>query len=226
MAAAVRSLHGGADIGLRPGAGRNAVDVPAAAHAIARAVPLPALDLKLNATQVGGPTVSYVRLGSGMHIDTVEAADYHVNLPLPGGTDSRSGRLERVQSTPRRAAVFLPGLPADIDWPGACAQSCLVFPRRTLELSSRRCWTGRCPSRSCSPPPWSGIGRAWVAALRLIERQAGYRPGLLETYARCTKPVLRRPLEPGQYLAIRYTRTAGRDRGGDLGRLPRRLLRL
>jgi hypothetical protein len=72
----------------------------------------PALDLKLNATQVGGLTVSYVRLGSGMHIDTVEAADYHVNLPLPGGTDSRPGRLERVQSTPRRAAVFLPRVPS------------------------------------------------------------------------------------------------------------------
>jgi hypothetical protein len=37
-----------------------------------------------------------------------------------------------VQVTPQRAAVFMPGLPADIGWRGDCAQFCLMFPHRRL----------------------------------------------------------------------------------------------
>jgi hypothetical protein len=83
--------------------------------------------------RVGEVTTSYVRFRRAVHFDTAEAEHYHVNLPLHGGTDSRSGRLERVQSTPERAAVFMPGLPADIGWRGDLAQFCLILPRHTLQ---------------------------------------------------------------------------------------------
>ncbi|HEV7828620.1 MAG TPA: hypothetical protein VGP04_07170 [Pseudonocardiaceae bacterium] len=71
-------------------------------------------------------------LGRNVELVTAEADHYHVNIPITGGTDSRSGRLERVQVTPQRAAVFMPGLPADIGWRGDCAQFCLMFPHRRL----------------------------------------------------------------------------------------------
>jgi AraC-like DNA-binding protein len=141
------------------------------------------VDLRLNATQVGALTVSYVRVGRDLHVDTAEAENYHVNLPLSGGTRSRSGRLERVESTSRLAAVFMPGLPADIDWYAACGQFCLMFPRRVLrqELEAML-------DRSLSAPivfapamdVTSGAGRAWLDVLRLIEGQASYPEGLLD----------------------------------------------
>jgi hypothetical protein len=136
------------------------------------------VDLRLNAAHVGELTVSYVRFGSDLQLATAEAENYHVNLPISGGAYSRSGRLEHVQSTPQRAAVFMPGLPADIDWPRACAQFCLMFPRRVLQQELEAML-----DRSLSEPivfapameVTSGAGRAWLDVLRLIEAQAGYR---------------------------------------------------
>jgi hypothetical protein len=83
---------------------------------------------RLGAAGIG----SFSLLGRNIELVTAEADHYHVNIPITGGTDSRSGRLERVQVTPQRAAVFMPGLPADIGWRGDCAQFCLMFPHRRL----------------------------------------------------------------------------------------------
>lgn len=83
---------------------------------------------RLGAAGIG----SFSLLGRNIELVTAEADHYHVNIPITGGTDSRSGRLERVQVTPQRAAVFMPGLPADIGWRGDCAQFCLMFLHRRL----------------------------------------------------------------------------------------------
>ena len=42
------------------------------------------VDLTLNATRVGAVTVSYVRVGHDLQMDTAEADDYHVIVPLTG----------------------------------------------------------------------------------------------------------------------------------------------
>jgi AraC-like DNA-binding protein len=140
------------------------------------------LPLGLNAIRVGEVTISYVRLGCDVQVDTVEAENYHVNLPVSGGTVSRSGRLERVETTPGRAAVFMPGLPADIAWRAGCAQFCLMFPRPVL-LQELEAMLGRPPREPITFSPamdvTSGAGQAWLDALRLIERQARYSQGLL-----------------------------------------------
>jgi AraC-like DNA-binding protein len=145
--------------------------------------PITDLDLRLNAIRLGTLTVSYARMGIGLRVDTAEAENYHVNLPLFGGTDSRSGRLEPVRSTPGRAAVFMPGLPAEIDWQAGCAQFCLMLPRAVLQqeleamldrpLSDPLVFTPAMDVRS-------GDGRAWLDLLRLIERQSSYSHGLLD----------------------------------------------
>jgi AraC-like DNA-binding protein len=140
------------------------------------------LPLGLNAIRVGEVTISYVRLGRDVQVDTVEAENYHVNLPVSGGTLSRSGRLERVETTPGRAAVFMPGLPAEITWRAGCGQFCLMFPRRVLQQELET-MLGR-PLRepltfSPAMDVTSGAGQAWLDALRLIERQGRYSQGLL-----------------------------------------------
>jgi AraC-like DNA-binding protein len=140
------------------------------------------VDMRLNATQVGGLTVGYVRFGRDVHVDTAEAENYHVNLPVSGGTRSRSGRLDSVTSTPERAAVFMPGLPADIDWHGACGQFCLMLPRAVLQQELESMLDRPLTEPIVFAPAMdvtSGAGRAWLDALRLIERQAGHGRGLL-----------------------------------------------
>jgi AraC-like DNA-binding protein len=140
------------------------------------------LDLELNATRVGDVTVTYVRFRRGVQIDTAEAENYHVNLPVSGGTVSRSGRLEQVESTPGRAAVFMPGLPADIAWRAGCAQFCLMFPRPVLQ-QELEAMLGRPLREPITFTPamdvTTGAGQAWLDALRLIERQARHSRGLL-----------------------------------------------
>ena len=55
------------------------------------------LDMALNARLVDDMTTAYARFGRDVELVTAEADDYHVNIPITGRTDSRSGRLERVQ---------------------------------------------------------------------------------------------------------------------------------
>jgi AraC-like DNA-binding protein len=145
--------------------------------------PTAPLDMALNARLVGDVTASYVRFGRDLELVTAEAENYHVNIPITGGTDSRSGRLERVQATPQRAAVFMPGLPADIGWRGDCAQFCLMFPRRRLhhELEAL---LDRPLSRPIEFAPAMDLttrrGRAWVDTLWLIERESQRPDNLLD----------------------------------------------
>jgi AraC-like DNA-binding protein len=141
------------------------------------------LDLGINATRVGDVTVSYVRLGRDMLVETAEAESYHVNLPSSGGTYSRSGLLEQVRTTPRRAAVFMPGLPADIEWQAGCAQFCLMFPRHLLQQELEAMLDRPLPAPITFSPAMdvtSGAGKAWTDVLRLVERQTRYRDGLLD----------------------------------------------
>ncbi|SFK74923.1 AraC family transcriptional regulator [Geodermatophilus ruber] len=141
------------------------------------------LDLGLNATRVGDVTVTYVRFGRGVQIDTAEADNYHVNLPITGGTVSRSGRLEPVASTPQLAAVFMPELDAELEWQAGTAQFCLMLPRHVLqqELEAMLDRPLAAPLAFAPAMDVTGdAGRAWVDALRLIERQSRYSHGLLD----------------------------------------------
>jgi AraC-like DNA-binding protein len=129
-------------------------------------------------------TAGYVRFGRDVEVVTAEADNYHVNLPITGGTDSRSGRLERVQATPQRAAMFMPGLPADIGWRADCAQFCLMFPRRQLH-QELEAMLDRPLARPIEFAPAMDLttdrGRAWVDTLWLIERESR-RPNNLLGY--------------------------------------------
>jgi hypothetical protein len=141
------------------------------------------LDLGLNATLVGDVTVTYVRFRRGVQIHTAEAENYHVNLPITGGTVSRSGRREPVASTPQLAAVFMPELDAELQWQAGTAQFCLMFPRHVLqqELEAMLDRPLAAPLAFAPAMDVTGdAGRAWVDVLRLIERQSRYSRSLLD----------------------------------------------
>ena len=141
------------------------------------------VDMRLNALRVGDVTVAYARFGRAVEVATVEAENYHVDLPISGSARFRAGRLERVEGTPRRAAVYMPGESAGIDWGGGCGQFCLMFPRALLqgELEAML-------DRPLAQPLVfaetmdvdTDTGRSWRDTLWLVERQARHAHGLLD----------------------------------------------
>jgi AraC-binding-like domain len=106
-----------------------------------------------------------------------------VDLPICGSARFRTGRLECVEGTPRRAAVFMPGESAAIDWSGGCGQFCLMFPRALLQRELEAML-----DRPLVKPlvfveamdVGTHTGRSWLDVLRLVERQARYAHGLLD----------------------------------------------
>jgi len=141
------------------------------------------LDMALNAVSVGNVTASYLRFGRHVRINTADCQNYHLNFPLQSGTCSRSGRLERVHSTPERAAVFMPDLPADIDWRDDCTQFCLMFPRHILQVELEAMLDRPLTEPIRFAPAMdltTELGRAWQDALHLVERQSRYEHGLLD----------------------------------------------
>jgi AraC-like DNA-binding protein len=141
------------------------------------------VDMRLNAVRVADVTVAYARFGRAVEIATAEAENYHVDLPLSGSARFRAGRREYVEGTPRRAAVFMPGEPAAIDWSGGCGQFCLMFSRALLQQELEAML-----DRPLAEPLVfaeamdvdTDTGRSWSDVLWLVERQARHAHGLLD----------------------------------------------
>lgn len=133
----------------------------------------------LNAATVGPVTVGYLRYGTGIHmVPALLTSCYHINLPVRGFTDSRSGR-ESIVSSPRLAAVFSPDqLPTELTWSSDCAQLAVKVDRGALHNELENI-LGR-------PVPWvrfelgmdttSTRGRSWVSSLHLLLAELE-RPG-------------------------------------------------
>jgi hypothetical protein len=135
------------------------------------------------ALRLADVTVAYARFGRAVDVATAEAENYHVDLPISGSARFRTGLLERVEGTPGRAAVFMPGESTAIDWSGGCAQFCLMFPRALLqqELAAMLDRPLVKPLVFAEAMDVStGTGRSWLDLLWLVERQAGYAHGLLD----------------------------------------------
>jgi AraC-like DNA-binding protein len=92
-----------------------------------------ALELQLNAAQLGTITAGYLRYSADVRLLVPETTDFHVDIPLVGHMEARCGSGEPVLATPRRAAVFMPARPADLQWQARCAQLCLMLDRAALQ---------------------------------------------------------------------------------------------
>ena len=97
-----------------------------------------ALDMRLNAVRSGPVTAGFLRYGPDLWMRTAEADNYHVNVPLSGVATSRSGRRDRVVAAVDRAAVFMPGAPAEIHWGAGSAQLCLMLARDVVDRELER----------------------------------------------------------------------------------------
>jgi transcriptional regulator GlxA family with amidase domain len=147
-------------------------------------------------------------MGADVDLDTAVAENYHVNLPIRGGAVSRSGQSEPVTSTPSRAAVFLPGRPASIEWRAGCAQFCLMIPRHVVQ-QELEAMLDRPVVTSIEFAPAMDVttdaGRSWVDTLRLVERQTRPVHGLLDHPPAVES--LQRLLVDGLLLAQRHNYT-------------------
>lgn len=140
------------------------------------------LDMQLNAIRLGAVTAGYLRYGSDVRIVTAEAAHYHINIPLNGGTDCWCGTQEPVRATPRRGVVLMPGVAVDIYWPAGCAQLCVMITRRELERELERL-LGRPLTHPLQFPPGMDLttpaAQTWLATLDLLERESARPDGLV-----------------------------------------------
>ncbi len=139
------------------------------------------LDMQLNAVRVGAVTAGYLRYGSAVRLGTVDAGGYHVNIPVTGRCEQRCGSGEPVFAGPGRAAVFMPGHPADLRWGAGCAQLCLMIERHELELELQR-QLGRPPGERLRFTTAMDLGapaaRSWLEVLALLEREADRPDGI------------------------------------------------
>jgi AraC-like DNA-binding protein len=141
------------------------------------------VDMVFNAVPVGEVIASCLRFGRGVQLAADEIKNFYVNVPVCGVAESRTGRQPPVIASPECGAVFSPGEPVEVDWSDGCTQLCLMFPRRAvcLELEAML------DRPVCEPIKFAPAmdlttdrGRAWTAALQLVERESHGQHGVLE----------------------------------------------
>jgi AraC-like DNA-binding protein len=92
------------------------------------------VDLELNALTVGRLTCGYMRFRDAVRIETAEAENYHVDIPVGGRATMRAGLEQPVYGTRGTAGVFMPGRPVELDCGERFAQLSLMIPRDQLQL--------------------------------------------------------------------------------------------
>ena len=139
------------------------------------------LQMRLDVYRFGSSTAGRLSYGRKVRVLTDDAQDYHINVPLRGRTVSRCGTFGPVQTSPTRAAVFIPGRPADIVWDGDCSQMCLMIPRATLEKELEQLLPRppRTPIRFEGPLDLSTApGQSWRDLLNVLDRECDAPSGL------------------------------------------------
>ncbi|MDX6206873.1 MAG: hypothetical protein QOF39_2930 [Frankiales bacterium] len=141
------------------------------------------LDVRLNVVKVGRVTAGYLRFGEAVGIRTVETVNYHVDIPTTGRALMRTGLHDPVYGTPGLGAIFMPDLPAKLDWGRGCAQVCLMLPRAELQLELERLLGYPIGQRLDFTPALdltSIAGGTLLRTLRLIDHDSRRSGGLLD----------------------------------------------
>jgi AraC-like DNA-binding protein len=137
--------------------------------------------MRLSAVRVGAVTIGHARFERDVRIVTSDAVGYHVNIPLAGRTESRTGREDPVMASPERAAVFLPDQPGDIRWQRECEQLCLEIGREQLQAELEGMIERPVPriEFGAAMDMTTPAAGAWMDTLSLAVRDAGRLEGLL-----------------------------------------------
>jgi len=140
------------------------------------------LELTLNAAQLDTLTAGYLRYSADVRILVPETTDFYVDIPLTGRVEVRCGSGEPVLAAPRRAAVLMPGRPADLRWHAGCAQLCLMLDRAALENELAQ-FLGR-PVNAVEFDPVMDLttpqAQSWLAVVDLLEHELDRTDGLIQ----------------------------------------------
>lgn len=140
------------------------------------------IDVRLDAMRLDTATAGLLSFGTETRVRTVDASQFHVNVPVQGTVVSRMGSArDATAAVPGQAAVFMPGHPADIVWGAGSTQLCLMIPAATLVEEVEQL-TGRSISgplvfetqMDLSTP----TGRGWRASLEVLRTELTEGPGL------------------------------------------------
>lgn len=149
------------------------------------------LDTLLNAVQLGGVTLGYVRYGAAVRILVEEMlGSYQVNIPFSGRM-AISGHRAAFVSTAARPAVMLPGRRYAGRWTADCEQLAVNLDRATLETELERQL-----GRPVVPPVRfhfamdlrHPLTQSWLAAVRLVTAECE-RSGSLVRHPRAVRHV-------------------------------------
>jgi hypothetical protein len=75
-----------------------------------------ALHLRLNVVQIARVTAGHLHFDDAVSIRTVETHNYRIDIPVLLRAVTRTGLHDPGAPHPRPAAVFLPDLPAVLNW--------------------------------------------------------------------------------------------------------------
>ncbi|WP_245762387.1 AraC family transcriptional regulator [Mycetocola miduiensis] len=141
------------------------------------------INMSLNVIKVGRVTAGYLRFGDAVHIRTVEASNYHVDIPVAGTARMQARSRDPVYGNPQTAGVFAPGLPVDLDCDGEFAQIALMLPKAELQ-SELESLLGHSLKRrldfSTVLDLTSAPGCTVLQALRLIDAASNQEGGMLQ----------------------------------------------
>lgn len=135
------------------------------------------LCMEVSGLRFGAVTAARLTYGPPVRLQTADAQNFHVNIPLRGQVASRSGTSERVTTGPGEGLVFSPGEPAEMWWSAECEQLCLMISRARLEaeleLLLGRPLGGRLVFDFAADLVHP-LGRRWRTVLNLVEDELAH----------------------------------------------------
>ena len=96
------------------------------------------VEMTLNALDVGRVTCGFMEFREQVSIQTAEAENYHLDIPVHGRAVMRAGEDPEVHATARTAGVFTPGKPVRLDCSAWFSQLSVMIPRAELQLELER----------------------------------------------------------------------------------------
>lgn len=140
------------------------------------------VDMKLNALDVGRVTCGFMQFREEVSIETAEAENYHLDIPIDGRAVMRASGGREIHATTSTAGVFTPGKPVRLDCSAWFSQLSVMIPRAELQLELERL-LGResiRPLEYTSELDLTGPGgRMMLQALRMIDEASAMEGGPL-----------------------------------------------
>jgi AraC-like DNA-binding protein len=140
------------------------------------------LNMSLGAFRLGQLTIGRLTYGQDVTLETEEAANFHVDIPVAGHAEMKAGKGDPVVAQWGKGAVFSPAEAAHLHWSDDCSQMCLMVPPASLETALEEL-LGRSivhPLRFDFVMNLRGpVGHSWIETLQLVARELDDGPGLL-----------------------------------------------